>query len=179
MAQNDYPRIISEEQELYPLQRLNSVPHCLLEIQTTPPQGYPPLISALEPILVVTLPIVAETFDNVIDEMTYGTDFKLENLWHMENANLTHNNLNTSIDKPENRSIIHLVLYDNLTSRAKQSSNGQLLYCSWSFGIFDESHWYKTKYSVGWLIAIKARIGFKLQVTATLGFHLLHQQNVF
>jgi len=36
MAQNDYPGIIGEEWEWYPLERLNSVPcHCL-EIQTTP-----------------------------------------------------------------------------------------------------------------------------------------------
>jgi len=86
----------------YPLQRLNSVPRCLLEIQTTAPHGHSALVSALEPILVVTMPGVAETFKTVIDLMTHGTEFKLVNLWHAENANLTHEDLNTSIDKPEN-----------------------------------------------------------------------------
>jgi hypothetical protein len=66
------------------------------------------------------------------------------------------------------------VSYDTLTSRAKPSSNGQLSYSAWSFGIFDESYWYKTKNSVGWQIAMNAKIGFKLQVTATLGFHSLY-----
>jgi hypothetical protein len=66
------------------------------------------------------------------------------------------------------------VSYDTLTFRAKPSSNGQLSYCAWSFGIFNEYHWYKTKNSVGWQIDINAKIGFKLQVTATPGFHSLY-----
>jgi len=93
---------------------------------------------------------------------------------HVENANLTHKDLTTSIDEPENRWNIQLVSYDPLTSRAKPSSDGQLSYCSWSFGIFDESHRYKTINSVGCQIAMNGRIGFKLQVTATLGFHSLY-----
>jgi len=58
--------------------------------------------------------------------MTYGTDFKLINLLHADNAHLTHKDLNTSIDELENRWNIHLVSYDTLTSRAKPSSDGQL-----------------------------------------------------
>jgi len=143
----------------------------LLEIQSTPPHGHPALISALEPILVVTMPGVAETFKSVIEEMTHGTNFKLVNLLHAANTYLTHQDLNTSIDKPENRWNSHLVPYDTLTSRAKPSSNGQHSYCAWSIGIFDESHWCKTKNSVGWQIVINVKIGFKLQVTATLGFN--------
>jgi len=106
--------------------------------------------------------------------MTHGTDFKLLNLLHAENANLTLEDLNSSIDEPENRWNIHLVSYDTLTSRAKPSSNDWLSHCTWSFGIFDESHQYKTKNSVGLQIATNARIGFKLQVTATPGFHSLY-----
>jgi hypothetical protein len=132
------------------------------------------LTSALEPILVVTMPGVAETFNSVIDVMTFATVFKLNNILHAENGNLTHKHLNTSSDEPENRWNIHLVSYDTLTYRAKPSSNGQVTHCSWSFGIFDESHRYKTKNSVGWRIAMNARIGFKLQVTATQGFHSLN-----
>jgi len=174
LADNDFPGIVGEEREWYPLERLNSVPHRLLEIQTTPPHRHPALVSALEPILVVTMPGVAETFKIVIKEMTHGTDFKLVNLLHTQNPNLTHNDLNTSIDEPENRWNIHLVSYDTLTSRAKPSCNGQLSYCAWSFGIVDESHQYKTKKSVGWQIAMNAKIGFKLRATATPGFHSLY-----
>jgi hypothetical protein len=97
-----------------------------LEIQTILPHGHPALISAHEPFSVVTMPGVAETFKTVIHEMTHVTDFKLVNLLLAENANLAHEDLNTSIDEPENRWNIHLVLYDNLTSRAKPSSNGRL-----------------------------------------------------
>jgi hypothetical protein len=43
------------------------------------------------------------------------------------------------------------------------------------FGIFDESHRYKTKHSMGWRIAMNGRIRFKLQVTATPRFHSLYE----
>jgi len=66
LANNDFPGIVSEEREWFPLQRLNSVLCLLFEMQSTPPHGHPALISALEPILVVTMPGVAETFKIVI-----------------------------------------------------------------------------------------------------------------
>jgi len=106
--------------------------------------------------------------------MTHGTDVKLINFLHAENANLPHKDLITSIEQPENWWNIHLVLYDTFTSRAKPSSNGQLSHCSWSCVIFDESHWYRRKNSVGWQIVIIVRIGFKLHVTAMRGFHSLY-----
>jgi len=174
MVQNDFPGIIGKEREWYPLRRYTSVPHHLIEIQKTPPQVHPALTSALEPILWLTMPGVAEMFKSVIDEMIFSTDFKFIDLFHTENLNLTHDDLNSSLDEPEIRWNIHLVSYDTLTSRAKPSSNGQLSHCLWSFGIFDKSYRYKTKNSVGWQIAINARIGFKLQVTAMLGFHSLY-----
>jgi len=149
LAHNDFTGIVGEEREWYPLQRLHSVTRHLMEIQITPPHGHPALISAHKPILVVTMPRVAETFKTVIDEMTHGTDFKLVNFLHAKNVSLTYEDLNNSIDAPENRWNIHHVLYDTLTSRAKPSSNGQLSHCTWSFGIFDESHRCKTKNSVG------------------------------
>jgi len=98
LAHNNFPGIVGEEREWYPLKRLNSVPCRLLEIQSTPPHGDPALISAPEPIPVVTMPGVAETFKSVIDELTHGTDFNLVNLLHYENVNLTHEDLNISID---------------------------------------------------------------------------------
>jgi hypothetical protein len=79
MVQNDFPGIIGEEQEWYLLLRHNSVPRCLIEIQKAPPQGHPALSSALQPILLVTMPRVAETFKSVINKMTVATDFKLIN----------------------------------------------------------------------------------------------------
>jgi SNF2 family DNA or RNA helicase len=174
LADNNFTGIVGEEREWYPLQTLNSVHRRQLEIQTTLPHGHPALISAHEPILVVTMPKVAETFKTVIDKMTHPTNLKLVNLLLAENANLTHEDLNTSIDESENRWNIHLVSYDTLTSRAKPSSNGRLSHCSWSFGIFDESHRCKTNITVGWRIATNVRIGFKLHVPATPGFHSLY-----
>jgi len=87
------------------------------------------------------MPGVAEMFKSDIDEMTYGSNFKLIDLLHMENANLPQEDLHSSIDKPENWWNDHLVLYDTLTLRAKPSINSQLFKWSWGFGIFDESHW--------------------------------------
>ena len=171
LAHDDFPGSVGEDWEWYPFQRSNSVPPHLLKIQTTPPHGYPALVSALEPTLVVTMPGVAETFQTVIDEMTDGTDLKLFNLLHAANHNLTQKELNTRIDQPDNQCNIHLVWYHTLPSRVQPTSNGQLSHCAWSFAIFDEFHQYMTKNSVGWQIAINARIGFKLQVTAMPGFH--------
>ena len=56
LAHNDFPGIVGEEREWYPLQRLNYFRRRLLEIQSTPPHRHPTLISALEPTLVVTMP---------------------------------------------------------------------------------------------------------------------------
>ena len=63
----------------------------------------------------VTMPGVAESFKNVIDEMTHETDFKLVNFLHAENVNLFHQDMNTGNDEPENRWNIHLLSYDTLT----------------------------------------------------------------
>jgi hypothetical protein len=174
LAANDYHGIVGEDWEWYPLQRSNSVPRRLFEIHTTPPHSHLAHISARDPILVVTMPAVAEIFKNVIYQMTPRTDFKLINLLHSKNAYLAHEDLNTSINQPEHRWIIQLVSYDTSTSRKKPSSNGRLSHCSWSLGIADKSHGYKTMDGVGWRIATNARIGFKLQVTAMPGFHSLY-----
>ena len=101
LAHNNFLGIVSEERVWYPLERLNSVLFLLLEIQTTTPHGHPALVSALEPILMDTMPGVAETIKTVIEEMTCGTESKLVHLFHAKNANLTHEYLNSSIDKLE------------------------------------------------------------------------------
>ena len=120
------------------------------------------------------MPRVADTSKTVIDKMICGTDLKLVNWFHPNNVNLTHEELNASIDEPENRWNLHLMSYDTFTSIAKSSSHSQLSYCVWHFGIFDESYRYKTKGSVGLQIAMNAKIEFKLQITATPGFHSLY-----
>jgi hypothetical protein len=153
---------------------IESVPCCLLQIQPTPPHWHPALITAHEPIMVVTMPRVAQNFNTVINEMIHGTDFYLAQLLHRTNANLTHEDPNTGSDELDTQWNIDHVLYDTITSSAKPSSNGSLPYCSWSFGIFDESHQYKMKHYVGWSLTTNVRIGFKLQVTATPGFHSLY-----
>jgi hypothetical protein len=78
------------------------MPCRLLEIQTTPTHSHPALVSGLEPILVVTMPGVAEMFKTLIDEMTHATDFKLVNLLNAKIANVTNKDVNPSIDQPEN-----------------------------------------------------------------------------
>jgi hypothetical protein len=93
---------------------------------------------------------------------------------YAENANLTNEDQITSIDEPENRWNLHFVSYDTLTSSGNPSSQDKLSHWVWNLGIFDESHWYKTKHSVGGRTVTNVRIGFKLQVTAMPGLHSLY-----
>jgi hypothetical protein len=124
LAQNNIPGIMGDEWEWYPLWRHNSVPRHLSEIQYTPLLGHPALTSAFEPILVTTIPRVAEALKSVVDKMTYGTDYQLINIFHADTENVTHEDLNTFIDEPDNRWNIYIELYHTLTSRVKQSNNG-------------------------------------------------------
>jgi hypothetical protein len=115
VAKNIFRRMIGDEREWYRLRKYNAVPCHLSETQSTPPQGHPALTSAVEPMRMVTWPRVAEKFKTVIDEITYETDFKLIELLHAKNANLTHESLNTNIAEPGNRWNICSVFYDTLT----------------------------------------------------------------
>jgi hypothetical protein len=67
LVNNNFRSIVGDEWDWYPLQTVNSVPHRLLEIHPTPYHWHPALVLALEPILVVTIPGVAETFRTVIE----------------------------------------------------------------------------------------------------------------
>jgi len=58
------------------------------------------------------MPGEADTFKIVINEMTSGTTLKMVNLLDMKSADLTHEDLNSSIDKPDNQWNIHLASYD-------------------------------------------------------------------
>ena len=101
LGHSNFLGIVGEEREWYPPQRFHSVPRRLLEIQSTLPHGHPAQIPAIERILVLTMPGVGASFENVSDEMTHGTDFKLVNILHANYTNLTHKALNTGIDEPE------------------------------------------------------------------------------
>jgi len=70
-------------------------------------------MSAFKPILAVTMLVVAETFKSVIDKMKYGSNLKLSHLLQMENAYLTHADLNTNIAKRESWLNNHFVSYDS------------------------------------------------------------------
>ena len=174
MAQNNYLGIISKDWMWDPLGRLNSVSHRISEIQTTPAVGHLVVTSAHKAIHLVTMSGLVEIFKNVIDEMTCGTGLKCVNWLDGENANLTHEDLDTIIDEIDNRWNIHVVLQNTITSTANPSGNGQLLYSSWSFGNCDESYWYKMKNTVGRQKSMNKRIAFKIQVTAMPGFHSLY-----
>jgi hypothetical protein len=51
--------------------------------------------------MVDSMPRVAVTFKCVINERTYGTEFILVKLFHVQNVNLTLEDSNTRIEKPE------------------------------------------------------------------------------
>jgi hypothetical protein len=116
---------------------------------------------------------VAETFKIVIDGMTNCTDFNLVSVLYAENTNLAHEDMNASVGELQNQWDIQRVSHNTLISSVKPSSNDQLPYFAGSFGMFDDSHLYKTTNSVGWQIAKTGKIGFQLQLTATPGFHSL------
>src|ERR1700731_1267736 len=81
-AQYDYPAVPPEERGWYPLTKKNPVPCQLLDIKMIPPYGHPCLVSAHEPILIVTLPGICEMFKSVIKDMSYDTDFTMIDLFH-------------------------------------------------------------------------------------------------
>jgi len=93
---------------------------------------------------------VAEILKSVIDKMTCGIYFNLVNILRAENVNLTQEYLHLCIDNLEIQWNLPVVSCDTLTSRSKPSTNGQHSYSWWSFGIFDESHRYRTKSIPGW-----------------------------
>jgi hypothetical protein len=58
--------------------------------------------------------------------MTYGTNSNLIILLHAENATLTNQDLNTSLDEQDTQWNVHLVLNDNFSLSPKPSSTSQL-----------------------------------------------------
>jgi len=162
--------MIRDTCEWCPLQRINSVSGCLFEFQTTPHLGQPVQRLDLQPIVPATMPAVMVTSKSIIDRIIYRTTIKIPNLLHAENCIPTQKNLYASIDDLEKRWNIHLVSYDTYTRSVTTSCNGQLSFCSWSFTIVDEFHWFNTTNNVGWQIRMKSTIGFKLWVTAMPGF---------
>ena len=108
--------------------------------------------------------------------ITAGTSFTIRDLSAEGDAEMSHTHLNISVKFPERTWDIHVITYNALMERGQRNHNGtprQLTSCTWSWGIFDESHRYKGPKSIGWKVVSKADIGFKVQVTATPAYHSL------
>ena len=128
------------------------------------------------PVLCVVLPSVRETFLAATRTITNGTRFAVRDLSAEGGLELGHTHLNFSMNHPKRMWDIHVITYNAFTERAQCNPSGsprQLTGCTWAWGIFDESHRYKGPKSIGWRVAMKAEIGFKVQVTATPAYHSL------
>lgn len=73
--------------------------HYLLNIQTTLPPEHPTFTSALKPIMVVPSGGGAHPVQWNINEMMYGMNFNLVNVFDRDSVNLKYKDLNTSIMK--------------------------------------------------------------------------------
>jgi hypothetical protein len=71
-------------------------------IEITPAVGQSAHTSALKPISVISMSSVAEPRQRVCEVMTYGTDVKPVIELDMDNVKVTNNDLNTSVEQPEN-----------------------------------------------------------------------------
>ena len=133
-------------------------------------------IAPWHPVLCVVLPSVRETFVAATRTITHGTRFAIRDLSAEGGSELSHTHLNFSMNHPTRMWDIHVITYNAFTERSQRNPSGsprQLTDCTWAWGIFDESHRYKTPKSIGWKAAMEAKIGFKVQVTATPAYHSL------
>ena len=128
------------------------------------------------PVLCMVLPSVCETFVAAMRTITHGTRFAIRDLSAEGGSELRHTHLNFSMNHLACMWNIHVITYNAITERSQRnpsSSPRQLTDCTWKWGIFDESHRYKTPKSIGWKVAMEAKIGFKVQVTTTPAYHSL------
>jgi len=127
IVQNNDPGCIVEAQRCHPWWRVEFVSCCHFVILINPPLGNAALTTAIELILVVTIPRVAEWYTNFVYKMLHGTYFALLNSLDTEVANLTYCNLNSTMFKPDKRWNIRLVVYSVQKSWVKHGSNGNPL----------------------------------------------------
>jgi len=73
LALINYPRMQIEKGILYAWTRMNQVPHHVLEIQTSLPQGYSICNLAVESIPVVSMRGIVEPLKTVRNRIAYGT----------------------------------------------------------------------------------------------------------
>jgi hypothetical protein len=175
-AASGFPDLSEAQRAWYPCTHSHPVPRRLREIvqgfQSRPTDVPPPW----QPVLIVVLASVKNTFLSAVNTMVDGTQFRVIDLGAPGHEDLIHEDLNAT---PENlRAIwdIHIITYDSLTRRAQRNLQGtprQLTRCQWSWGIFDEAHRFKGLGTKGWSVAHDALIGFKVQVTATPAYHIL------
>ena len=108
--------------------------------------------------------------------ITAGSHFTIGDLSAKGGEEMSHTHLNFSVKFPNQMWDIHVVTYNALTEHGQRNPSGtpkQLTNCTWSGGIFDESHIFKGPKSIGWKVVSEADIGFKIQVTATSAYHSL------
>ena len=85
------------------------------------------------------------------DDYTWHT-FALRYLSAKGGSELSHTNLNFSMNYPACMWNIHVITYNAFTECSQRNLSGrprQLTDCAWAWGIFDESHQYKTPKSIG------------------------------
>ena len=105
-----------------------------------------------------------------IKTITAGIHFTIRDLSAEGGAEMNHTHLNFSVKFPTPMWDIHVVTYNALMERGQRNPSGtprQLTNCTWSWGIFRESHRYMWPKSIGWMVVSKADISFKVQITTT------------
>ena len=174
-VEQGFPGLSEAQRGWYPCTHPRPVPRRLLQLLLDQGEATQD-VAPWHPVLCVVLPSVRETFLAATRTITSGTRFAVRDLSGDGGWELGHTHLNFSMSHPKRMWDIHVITYNAFTQRAQRNPSGrprQLTDCTWSWGIFDESHRYKGPQSIGWRVAMKAEIGFKVQVTATPAYHSL------
>lgn len=174
-VEQGFPGLSEEQRGWYPCTHPRPVPRRFLQLLLDQGEATQD-VAPWHPVLCVVLPSVRETFLAATRTITSGTRFAVRDLSGDGGMELGHTHLNFSMSHPKRMWDIHVITYNAFTERAQRNPSGsprQLTDCTWSWGIFDQSHRYKGPKSIGWRVAMKAEIGFKVQVTATPAYHSL------
>ena len=119
-------------------------------------------------VVMVPAPLVGQ-WAMAIRELSDGTGITLTNLNLNANRELGSDRLNYSSEYPKRGSAIHLVSYN--TYRARSASDGRLAGCAWGAGIFDESHYVRSRRTLLYQALFNANVGGKFQLTGTPMYH--------
>ena len=97
-------------------------------------------------VLCVVRPSVWETFVAATKTITAGTSFTICDFSDAGCAEISYTHRNFLVKFSERMWDINVITYNALTERGQRNHNGtprQLMSCTWSWGIFYESHRYK------------------------------------